>query len=51
MAGAIATAMPGFQLHHPRDYARLPEVIGRVDALLDGVLARRAGQAVAIGRS
>ncbi|MGP6089481.1 hypothetical protein [Antarctobacter jejuensis] len=37
-AGSVAGAMPGHALTYPRDYARLPEVIATIEALLDTAL-------------
>lgn len=38
----LAQAVPAFRLAYPRDYARLPEVVGAVSACLDAVLAEKA---------
>lgn len=43
-ASAVTAAVPGFALNYPRDYARLPEVIDRVRAVLEHVLADIKGR-------
>lgn len=42
-ASAVAARVPGVRLRYPRDYARLPEVIGRIDDFLDQLQADGPG--------
>lgn len=44
-ASAVAAAVPGFVLTYPRDYARLPEVIGTIGAALEAGRQKAAGSA------